>query len=386
MKKFLTYLAIGLGLAAFSGGAMAAAPQCSAIISSINAGMCTGACVAQEQSLHPECFGSASSTATASQAIYSTAVQQMLAISKAVGARTAASQNRPTSKVANSGQQFGMAAGNSAAQWNVWGSINNDKNKYDRGGYISTAVVAAGTPRNNTSNTDITNAVFGGDYQLNPTVALGLSAAFDSGRGTSEAFAAGVSQGVATLGSNGYTVAPYVGWQINQDWSMDASLGFGRGKIDSSGTTGKANRLFYGANLSYANWYDNWQVTGKGSFLHGEEKYGDLTDAAVGLLPGTAVTNKIDQLILGAQAGYMVNDSVMPYVGLNLSNDISRSTSVSAVAQQGNELGKTALVWALGVNFFSLSNSITGGVAYHHETGRTYAKNNSLMGNINFRF
>lgn len=378
MKKFLTYLAIGLGFAAFSGTALAISQACLSVQSVVSTPACNAACVAFYQTNHPECFGANSSTASSSQAIYSTAVQQILAISKAVGARTVASQNRP---VADSGQLFGMAAGSSAAQWNFWGSVNNDKNKYDRGTFVDAAAVT----RNNTHNIDVTNAIIGGDYQLNPTVALGLSAAFDRSSGTGESFNAGVSQGIAALSTNGYTVAPYVGWQINQNLSLDASLGFGRAKTNSDGATGKTDRLFYGANLNYANWYDNWQVTGKGSFLHGEEKSGDLT-GTFGLMTGTAATNKIDQLNLGAQAGYMMNNSVMPYVGLNLSNDISRSTSVSAAGQLGNELGKNALVWALGVDFFSLSNSITGGVAYHHETGRTYAKNNSLMANINFRY
>lgn len=386
MKKLsmYSYLTIGFGLAAFSGGAWAVSAQCtSAMQFGIPACGGNAACIASIQANHPECFGSSSSTAASSQAIQSTVVQQMLAISKAVGMRTAASQSRPAhKKVADSAvQQIGMAAGNSPAQWNFWGSFNSDKNKYDRGGYVGN-----GATRNNKYDINATNAVIGGDCQLNPTVAAGLSAAFDHSSGTGESFAGGVSNGVASLGTNGYTVAPYIGWQIDQNLSLDASLGFGRANTSTDSTTAKIDRLFYGANLSYTRWYDNWQVTGKGSYLHGEEKSGNLTSPVSGVLSGTAVTNKIDQLNFGARAGYLMNDNAMPYFGLTYSNDISRSTTLAAAAQLGNELGKNAFVWALGVDFFSIQNSITGGISYSHETGRTYAKNNSLMANINFRF
>ncbi|OGQ48122.1 MAG: hypothetical protein A3H42_03360 [Deltaproteobacteria bacterium RIFCSPLOWO2_02_FULL_46_8] len=369
----LLYLITGLCLAAFSGTVSAISAQCISV-TQVSVPACAGqvvGCIDFLQRNHPECFGTTTNISPA-----------MSVISKLIGARPAAGQSGSGSKkVADSGQHIGMAAGNSAAQWNFWGSVSSDKNKYDRGGFIANA-----TPRNNTRSIDITNAVIGGDYQLNSTAVLGLSAAFDHSSGTGESFNTGASVGIANINSNGYTVAPYVGWQINQNLSLDASLGFGRAKSDTDGTTGKADRLFYGANLSYANWYGNWQMTGKGGYMHGEEKSGNLTSPVAGVLLGTEVTNKIDQLSFGARAGYGLNDSVMPYLGLTYSNDISRSTSLSAAAQLGSELGKNAFVWAFGVDFFSVGNSITGGISYNHETGRTYSKNNSLMANINFRY
>lgn len=396
MKNFwkICYSVIAVSLLVFSGSALAISAICiqatqvgiPACAAPLAGGPAAGqaACVARIQANHPECFGS--STAAASQGIQSTAVQQMLVISTAIGARTAMSQNRSDRKVAGSAQHSGMAAGNPAAQWNFWGSVNSDKNKYDRGGYVD----AAAAIRNNKNNMNITNIVLGGDYQLSQAAVAGFSAAFDSGSGTGESFATvgGIltSQGVAVQGTRGYTVAPYVGWQINQDWSLDAALGLGNVKTDTDGIKGKANRLFYGANLNYVSYKGNWQLTGKGSYLHGQEKSVNLTNALGALMAGTAATNKIDQLRFGAQAGYWINDNAMPYLGITYANDISRSTSIAAAAQLGNELGKNAVVYTVGVNFFSIQNSMTGGISYNQEMSRTYAKNNSLMANINFRF
>lgn len=386
MKKFLAclHLIFGLGIASFSGTASALSIIC---IDATQVGVpaCAGnaACIAQIQANHPECFGTTSSTAASSQGMYSTVVQQMLAVSKAVGSRTVAGQNRSSNKTADSGQYFsGMAAGNSAAQWNAWGSVNNDRNKYDRGSYVD----AAAAIRNNKYDIDVTNVVLGADYQLSPTLAPGLSIAFDNSSGTGESFLAGVSQGIAVQKTRGYTVAPYVGWQINQDWSLDATLGFGNVKTDTDGIKGSTDRLFFGGNLNYVTWNGNWQCTGKGSYLHGEEKSGNLTSATGALLAGTAVTNKIDQLRLEAQAGYWMNDNAMPYFGLSYTNDINRSTSVLPTALVGKEIGRSAIVWAAGINFFSLQNSMTGGISYNHETGRTYSRSHSLVANINFRF
>jgi hypothetical protein len=49
-------------------------------------------------------------------------------------------------------------------------------------------------------------------------------------------------------------------------------------------------------------------------------------------------------------------------------------------------LGKSAWIWSLGVNFFSLKNSLTGGIAYNVESGRSNSKTDNIMANINYRY
>jgi hypothetical protein len=381
----LIYLLGAIALSLSSGTASAISAQC---VSATQFGIpqCAlnpatqAACIASIQANHPECFGTSSNTAASTQAISSTSFQQMQAVSKVVSMRMATGKNR--TQVSDSGQSFGLAAGDTSSKWNFWGSANQDKNSYDRGGYVD----AAAATRNNKYNASITNLTIGGDYQISPTLVVGLSVASDNSSGNGESFLAGVSQGVAAQSASGYTVAPYLGWQIDQDWSLDATLGMGSVKTDTDGIKGKADRLFYGANVNYVTYTGDWQLTGKGSYLHGQEKSGDMTNAIGGVMAGTAANNKVDQLRLEGQAGYWLNDNAMPYFGLGYTNDINRSTTVAAAAQLGKELGRNAFLWTLGVNFFSIQNSVTGGISYNQETGRSYAKNNSLMGNVNFRF
>ena len=290
------------------------------------------------------------SDAAATQLITTTTLRHMQNISNALSARAMA-RTGPPAKVADSGQQpYGIAAGG-AAGTNVWGNVSGDSNKYNNG--------------INRFSAKSTNAVFGADYALSPALALGLSAAFDRVNGN---FGADYT-------STGYSLAPYLGWQINKDWALDAAIGWGSSDLDTAGVTTKADRFFYGTNLTYATWYNNLQVTGKASYLYGEEKYGTST------LIAQSIKNKIDQWRLGAQAGYWMGGGAMPYFGVAYSADSGRTGLAG-----GNDLGKNAWIWSLGINFFSLKNSLTGGIVYNSESGRSNSKSDNVMVNINYRY
>lgn len=277
----------------------------------------------------------------ATQLISTTSLQQMLTISNAVGFRMGTSQLRPPG-MAGSGQVFGMAAGSSADKWNAWGSLSANNNEYRNLGL------------------DTTTGVVGGDYMAAPALAIGVSAAYDRSSGS-----------LFGTTTTGYTVAPYLGWQINKDWVLDATIGWGKGDATFGAATVKPDRLFYGTNLSYTAWSGNWQFSGKGSYLYGEEKY----DTAL-----VRSTNKIGELRLGGQAAYWMN-GFMPYLGVAYISD-----NQSSVATGTNDLGESAWLWSVGANFISLKNNLTGGISYNSESGRSNSKRDSWMLNINYRF
>ena len=314
--------------------------------------------------------------------ISGTSLQQMLTISNAVGARSLSLQ-APPGITADAGQRSGVAAGGAPEKLNLWGSVSGDNNKYTGGSFIPAADIPNAHSINSSLN--VSNVVLGADYLVAPTLALGFSVAFDRGSGSTESFKNGVSNdGVKSVSTKGTTYAPYLGWQISKDWALDASMGWGDSDLSSSGVSGSAQRFFYGSNLNYTHWYGNWQVTGKGGYLYGEERFGDLTGAS-GTMVNTATKNKVDQWRLGVQAGYWMN-GVMPYFGLAYSAD-SRSTSADAATQAATaDLGKGAWLGSLGLNFISLKNGMTGGIVYNQESGRDHSKRDSLMANINLRF
>jgi len=365
LRKKIGFGAAIIGLFSITSSASASGSCSAYFYSSYDYCVTTGYCspyasAAEWVAAHPQCFGGSSTTSQAQ--ISGSSFTQINSISSALSGRFGGG-NGPAPKTASTGSQ-GMAAGN-GNNWSVWGNVatNDTRQSY---------TVAARAVSN---NTDILNSVIGADYTLAPNFVLGVSGAFDRGDSSTQAGATSVSKG--------YSIAPYLGYQLTKEFSLDASVGFGAGKLNMAGSTeAESDRLFYAANLSYNRWVDNIQLTGKLGYLHGEEKYGNTKTNGVTNL-NTAAKNKMDRWQLGAQAGYWMSNGVMPYASLAYLTD-RRSTSL--VGGANDPIGKSAWQWSLGVNFFSLGSGITGGIAYLQEEGRSNQKNDSLMANINYRF
>jgi hypothetical protein len=142
----------------------------------------------------------------------------------------------------------------------------------------------------------------------------------------------------------------------------------------------EATRFFYAANLSYSRWVKDLQLSGKFGFLHGEEDTDNIKANSV-TMAGTAAKTRINRWQLGVQAGYWLGNGMQPYAGLSYLGD-SRSSTQGGV----DPIGKGAWQWALGVNFFSLSSGVTGGIVYSEEASRTNQRNNALAANLGIRF
>ena len=317
---------------------------------------------------HPECF--AGSPGSSRVQINATSFNQAMAISGALSSRL--SSNGPV--VTASLDRKGMAAGNGAGKWNVWGNINqNDTHQsYTAANGFKTK-----------SDADVLTTVVGVDYSLSPTMVVGVSGAFDNANGSGINMNPGNTKN--RTDTTGYVIAPYLGIQLSKELSLDASIGMGQGKFDTnSNTEADADRWFGAANLSYNRWFDNIQLTGKLSYLHGVEDYGDIKNSATGAkFTGTDAKNTVGQLRLGMQAGYWLN-GFMPYAAVAYTSDIHRDTT-----QFGNPddpVGRDAWLFGLGVNYFSLAKGVSGGVAFNQEVGRSRQTNHSLVANINLRF
>lgn len=317
---------------------------------------------------HPECFpgGPASSGVQ----ISNTSFLLAYAIWNALALR----QSVDGPLVVGSANLKGMAAGAGAGKWNVWGNLTNNDTRQS---YSSANGFTA------KYNTDVMTSVIGVDYGLSPTMVLGVSGAFDEGDGSGLNTGPGGSRNA--IDSKGYLIAPYFGMQLSKTLSFDLSAGLGRGRVDTNtNSQAKADRWFAAANLTYNRWFDNIQLTGKASLLHGEEDYGNIKDPSTGLRwIGTDARNEVDQLRLGVQAGYWTN-GVMPFASLAYSNDLRRHTT--QFGSPNNPIGRDGWLLGLGVNFYSVKDGLTAGVAYNYELGRNNQDNQSVMANINLRF
>lgn len=386
IKQLKFVFAAGFLAGLFGASGVANATTCANALIAFNGCSGVASCEANIMGAHPECFSSGANTATAAKNVQATSLEQMLAISSNVSARFAGA-SAPPGVVAETGERKGLAAGNSGGKWNVWGSVAEANSKYDRGTYnlSSFAFDVAGDARVNKYDTKVQNIVLGGDYQWTPNVAVGLSVAFDDGSGTALSYK-NVADAAKSTKTSGYSYAPYLGWQIDKDWALDATVGWGNGKSTTTSdatVTNDSKRFFYGTNVIYTRWLGNLQVSGKGSYLFGQEKSGDAKNNGT-TMANTKATNEVGQFRVGGQAAYWMN-GVMPYFGLAYASD-QRSTTASAAQQFASQMGKNAWVWSLGANFISLKNAMTGGIGYEQETGRSNSKNSKLMANINVRF
>lgn len=324
---------------------------------------------AQIISSSPECFGGGPTTALVQ--MNGTMFQQAMAISSALTKRQLA--DGPTPQVAEGTR--GAAAGATIGKFNVWGNLGETdaKQKY--------AVLPGYSNGFAQNDMGIFNTVLGIDYSLSPTVAAGLAVGLDRGDGSGGNSDPGFAKN--DLSSKGYVFSPYLGWQINREFSLDASAGFGVGEIKMF-TTNKvdSDRWYAAANLNYSHWMGNLQLTGRASLLHGVESYGNIKVSGV-TQGGTHARNTLDQARLMGQIGYWMN-GVMPFAGLAYLSDFDRkSTQFGAPS---NPIGRDAWEWRLGANFFSLASGATGGLYYAQEEGRSNQKSSSIVANIDIRF
>ncbi len=355
-------------LAAFVGVAFA---NCDSEVSTygsyVAAGNAASASLILESS--PECFGGGATTSRVQ--ISGTMFQQASAISSALVGRQFLDGPAP---VAATGLR-GTSAGAKAGQWNVWGNLGetNSRQRYAAFNGWSTGYAK--------NKMDILNAVFGADYAFTPSLVAGVSLGIDDGDGKGGNTGPGFS--VNQLKSEGYTVAPYLGWQISRTLSLDASVGLGRGGVDAHTTNSVDSDRWYGAaNLNYNRWVGNWQFSGRASFLHGVEDYGDIKVNGLSVA-GTDAKNTLDQVRLAVQAGYWMN-GVMPYAALAYANDVRRKTT--QFGAPSNPIGRDGWEWRLGVNFYSLRDGAFGGLAYGQEEGRNKQKSHVFTANIGLRF
>lgn len=318
--------------------------RCESIVQSYQMNNCDQSCKENIRKSVPDCFFGV-------EAVSSTTFVQINTISNVVSSRFFPKWLKASAK--------GMSSGSENPRWNAWGNLTN--NDTDQKDYARDF------------NSSILTTVVGGDYALSPGTVVGVSLSFDNGDGSING---------ADMESSGYSVAPYFGIQLNQNFVLDVSFGFGAGELDTAGNTkDESDRFFGAANLSYSSWIDNIQLTSKLSYLHGRESYDNTKINGISIA-GTEEENRITQMRAGFQAGYWM-ERLMPYAGLTYSTDISRSSKIAA----GDiEIGPRGFIFELGMNFFSLANGITGGIAYSREEGRTNQENNMVVANISVRF
>lgn len=264
------------------------------------------------------------------------------------------------------GKESGKAAAAGAARWNVWGAVSRVESGYSF------------QPLQSGGHTDIILA--GMDYNFGDVVA-GVAVSGERSR-------IGTTFNGGNISGDGNTVAPYLAWRINRNWSLDASLGFGTTRLATvdnaaGGATGsnRATRSMGTLGVSYGQAVGAWVLSARGGLLAFDNRYSSMTFSNGTFVD--AVGARTTQMRLGVQAAYNAG-GVVPYAGLTYVYDVQRPT-------QGVTAGQTAAndrdTWQLrvGLNFRG-TRSLYGGVSLSSDLGRSQVRNDQFLLNIGLRF
>jgi hypothetical protein len=192
-----------------------------------------------------------------------------------------------------------------------------------------------------------------------------------------------------SLNGNGYTLSPYVGVALNREFSLDATLGFGRTKNDINAGVAAGSgsftdrRTMASVGVTYRRDASGpWLLSGRGALLTVSDKLGAYTLSNGGLVSDGTVN--VTQMRLSGQLGYKAG-MVTPYVGLTYIYDISRPTIQAIPGGQTPSNDRDAWTPSIGLRFNS-AGSLYGGVQYSSEQSRSQVKNNQFLFNLGIRF
>jgi hypothetical protein len=296
-------------------------------------------------------------------------IAPLLSISNIVGAslRGVPGGGAPGGLSLQGSPETGLAGAVQGSRWNAWAA------------YANTGVSYSWTPLD--SGGHVHSVMLGADYRVAERWIAGLSLAADD-----TSIATRYNNGNIT--GNGYNLAPYVGWQISERWSLDAAAGIGRAStshVDNVAlTTGSADssRRFGAVNLNYSRWLGRWELAAKGTLIDAREKKEAFT-----LSNGTAIaesTTRLGQLRLGGQVGYLAANGINPYIALAYVSDYRRDAQAPIAGQPLPANDRAGWMVAVGANLFS-KGPLSGGLRWQTER-RSEQKQDLLLVNLAIRF
>ncbi len=221
---------------------------------------------------------------------------------------------------------IGRSAGGNLGGWGFW--LSYSRSSFEADLPINSAVQPVAS-YDATQN----NALFGADRLFADRWILGLAIGLEDSQ-IDTAYNGGDNE------SDGFTIAPYAAFLINNTFSIDATAGYtdldyDTRRIDnvSGGTISAdfdAERWFAAANLNANVRHNQWLFGGKVGILYTEETQDGYTETG----PNTARTineRKLDltQFIAGVNAAYSFN-RLEPFVSLYYLNDISSDDGIGA--------------------------------------------------------
>lgn len=250
----------------------------------------------------------------------------------------------------------GLAAGGDGPSYGVWASYSYSDFDND---FAATAL-----------DGHRHNLLFGADMTPRDNMVLGFAVGYEFSSIDTD-FNSGDQD------TDGYTVAPYFGLILSDNWNVSASVGYSSLDTDQFrtdpllGTRVESNpdsdRWFGTLNLNgYANWND-WLFTGRIGMLQArniQESFDESDGTAVG-----KSTTELGQWNVGGEAAYTWGE-FEPFARASYENDYSLTRiTVAGTGPQPSGDDDNWLI-GLGLRYFSSENGLSGNIEWYKRLGR----------------
>lgn len=231
---------------------------------------------------------------------------------------------------------------------------------------------------------DVVTVMGGVDYMFTDRMIAGMAVGYENAD-VDTIF----NQG--TIESDGATISPYIGFIINQYFTVDLSGGYSFGetdlsRIDLAGTTVTGNmdwsRWFVAGNLNAYYNVGKFRLNGRIGYLRVEETQEAFTESDTTFNPERTID--LGQVRVGGSVGYDMG-RIQPYVTGTFEYDAQRTDVVVAAGQDQPANDETGFEVGGGVRF-SLSDRVTGGVEATTHLGRENFSSTTVNGTLRIKF
>ncbi len=226
----------------------------------------------------------------------------------------------------------GLAAGNHLQGWGFWGTANYLNYDGDNNLEPNTATAVPKV----IYDADTKSILVGADRLFYDRLVLGIAAGYED-TDVFTFFNGGNTE------TDGFTIAPYAAYLINDTFSVDAAFGYSSLENDTdrlelgTGSTLVADfdsdRWFFSTNINASTTYNEWFLSGRVGYLYSHESQDGYTETGSTGGAGNRTVGErnvhISQLIVGGEAAYNFGRQE-PYFGAAYVYDLSRGIGRSA--------------------------------------------------------
>jgi autotransporter-like protein len=270
----------------------------------------------------------------------------------------------------------GLNAGGMYSNISVWGSFNY--NNLDDDFF------------NTTYDSDTRSFLVGADIQPQENMVAGLALGYEDAD-VDTLFNSGEQE------RDGFTIAGYFGYLINNNLSIDASAGytaveyeqfrmatfadpnFGAAVGSKISSEVDADRFFIAGNVNGFWVLNNWMLGANAGLVWGEEDQDNFTESAGGISAGfTGQDFETGLLRIGGNVAYDNQSGFSPYFGLEYLNEFEREDIRLSPGLLQHKNDEDEFLFTVGIRYFG-NQTFSGDFNFNVSTGRDNIDNSNLM-------